>query len=405
MTLTKNLSILPSRPEIEQTVEEVADGLRALKRSVSSADTIPDHISADDTEKENVPMSAYLTLGSAVCSLSSIGPFLAKQKNVDACLKIVWRFQGTAILLAPLAFRSLYVDGAPQLTGTQWGTFFLSSASYAVLCVGFAMSINYTTVANATILTNSQSVLLVASKMFVGQKVVFLEGFGVLVAFLGGILCAKESAGLEGAPATGWLSVWGDALGIISSIGGIGYIILGKSLRSTMPVLIFMVLNMTVASFMILLYMWVEGHDISWDRQINHGLFGWMNFEGDRLPLELATVIVCNLMGTMGYVRAFKYFSSVIIAVAALMEPVVAAFTAVGLGVGVFPGVEGWIGNLLVAAGTLAVLYPTTQSGKEEIKPPKAPRTPYPRMKSPRLLTRAPPTIAERAQYTDRTVP
>jgi len=28
----------------------------------------------------------------------------------------------------------------------------------------------------------------------------------------------------------------------------------------------------------------------------------------------------CNVLGTMGYVRAFKYFSSVIIAVAALSK-------------------------------------------------------------------------------------
>jgi len=43
------------------------------------------------------------------------------------------------------------------------------------------------------------------------------------------------------------------------------------------------------------------------------------------------------------------------------MEPVVAAFTAVAMGVGVLPGLEGWIGNVLVILGTLAVLYPTIE--------------------------------------------
>lgn len=112
--------------------------------------------------------------------------------------------------------------------------------------------------------------------------------------------------------------------------------------------------------------MWLTGDPYSWDRHIDHGVFGYFNNQFDRLPLELMTVVICNVMGTMGYVRAFAHFSSVIIAVAALAEPVVASFTAVAMGVGVLPGAEGWIGNFLVAAGTLAVLWPTINPEEEE---------------------------------------
>ena len=166
--------------------------------------------------------------------------------------QIVWRFQGTALLLAPFALKSLWTDGVPKLTVVQWLTFVSAAASYAVLCVAFAMSVNYITVADATILTNSQSIVLVAGKLLLGQRVLFLEVLGVLVAFSGGVLCAKESAEGQGSPAQGWWSIFGDTLGIISSLGGMGYIVLGKSLRSHMPVLIFMVMNMLLASFIIL---------------------------------------------------------------------------------------------------------------------------------------------------------
>jgi drug/metabolite transporter (DMT)-like permease len=134
----------------------------------------------------------------------------------------------------------------------QWLTFMAAAGSYAVLCVAFAMSVNYITVSDATILTNSQSILLVAVKMCAGQNVLFLEAAGVVVAFMGGILCAQESAEGETSPANGWWSVWGDVLGLVSSMGGIGYIVLGKSLRAHMPVIVFMVLNMLTASFIIL---------------------------------------------------------------------------------------------------------------------------------------------------------
>ena len=168
----------------------------------------------------------------------------------------------------------------------------MAAASYSVLCVAFAMSIDYTTVANATILTNSQSVLLVAAKLVVGRQVIFLEGIGVAIAFLGGVLAAREAAGDQDSPAQGWLSVWGDVLGLISSIGGIGYIVLGKSLRAHFPVLLFMVMNMFTASFIIILWMYIMGKEISWDLDYNHGVFGWMLTDFDRLPLEIITVFV-----------------------------------------------------------------------------------------------------------------
>jgi len=230
MALTKNLSLLPSKPEIVQAEEEIVDAVLSLRRNFSALPTknedtigpiVSSTVGVEDPEAAP-PLSAYLILGSAVCALSSIGPFLAKQQGVDPCMKIVWRFQGTAILLSPLFAHSAIKDGWPKLTWAQWATFVCAASSYSVLCVAFAMALQFTTVANATILTNSQSILLVAAKLLFGYHVLFLEGFGVAVAFLGGVLCAKESAGLEGAPANGWLSVWGDCLGLISAAGGMG---------------------------------------------------------------------------------------------------------------------------------------------------------------------------------------
>lgn len=83
------------------------------------------------------------------------------------------------------------------------------------------------------------------------------------------------------------------------------------------------------------------------------------------------------------------------------------------MGVGVLPGVEGWIGNFLVAAGTLAVLYPSTlQGAKEQQETQKkvisTPRTPYPRMQTPRLTPRGgiPPHLLRKLaeQQTDRSL-
>ena len=69
------------------------------------------------------------------------------------------------------------------------------------------------------------------------------------------------------------------------------------------------------------------------------------------------------MFGALGYVRAMQYFENLVISVAALMEPVVAEFLAFIFGVGFLPGWKGWLGNALVALGTLAVIAPSAMSG------------------------------------------
>lgn len=379
MSLTRNLSILPGDKNLTEAVEEVQELVHPHHGAVDTT-APPGSDEEDGLEKHKqqavqqvpvTPFSAYILLISAVIALSSIGPFLDLQKGVSPCMKIYWRMTGTAMLLAPLAIRSLVKDGMPRLNGTQWCTFGAAAASYAVMCVAFVLALDYTSVGNAVILANSQSLILLAGKLFVGAPLLCMEGSGALVAFLGAILCSRDHSSMtadaalpEDAASAGWATLYGDCLAMISAIGGVFYLIFGKSLRAVIEdVYVFMFLNMALGSMLTLLYMLITGEDVSFSRNINTGIWGWMNTRADRLPLEIAMVVVCNLMGSLGYVRAFKYFDNLVISVAALMEPVVATFIAFGLGVGVLPGAMGWIGNLLVATGTLAVVYPTVDKG------------------------------------------
>ena len=54
-----------------------------------------------------------------------------------------------------------------------------------------------------------------------------------------------------------------------------------------------------------------------------------------------------------------QYFDNIIIAVATLLEPMIATLIAVALHVGCLPGLLGWMGNFLVVLGTLGVVYPS----------------------------------------------
>jgi len=101
------------------------------------------------------------------------------------------------------------------------------------------------------------------------------------------------------------------------------------------------------------------------DNDPHTGLFGWLTTHGHHVYVLLYISIVCNVMGTMGFVRAMKYFDTIIIAVATLLEPLTATLIAFVVGVGQLPGMLGWSGNALVVAGTLAVVYPSLDKPME----------------------------------------
>jgi drug/metabolite transporter (DMT)-like permease len=367
MSLTRNFSILPT--DIERAVD-VANHITAGAEDIPSLDDKLAPVGTDIETLELIkeaeaavaavvttPPSAYLLLALAVFSLSAIGPLLQAQKDVDSSMKICWRQFATSCLLFPFAVVSVSKEGFPQMTSTQWFTFLLTSICYTIMCVCFVLSLEYTAVGNAVILCNSQSLLLLAGKMLVGNPVSSMEATGALVAFCGAILCSIDSS--QAAPASaGGKTFLGDFLAIVSSIAGVGYLIFAKQTRSHMNLYVFMYLNMLTGSLITLSFIaLILREPVTFDRNESTGVFGWLNMDTDRLPLEIAMVLWCNFFGSLGYVRAMQFFDNMVICVAALMEPVVAELLAFVIGVGFLPGWKGWLGNGLVAAGTFAVVY------------------------------------------------
>lgn len=347
MGLTRNLSILP------EDLMDAAGCPRHPAPVPSDEEEATEHEVGLEAQPPP-PWSAYLLLLSAVVSLSAIGPFLELQGGTSQIMKVTWRTMGTSIMLLPLAISEVREKGFPKLTIPQCTTFLFSAVCYDVCCLSFALALDFTSVGNAVILGNSIALIMLVGKLLAGQHVTLLEGCGAVVAFGGAALCSKDSAETLG----GANSLFGDALALLSAFGGVGYLIFAKTARQHIPMAIFMCMIMGVGSFLVFMFqVLVLGELVTFDMNRSHGLFGFLSMDMDRFPLEIGIVVVCNCFGAMGYVRAMQYFDNLVISSAALLEPVVAVFMAYIFGVGSLPGVQGWLGNLLVALGTLAVLY------------------------------------------------
>lgn len=345
MQLTRGTSILPS---------DIAQAAAAFDDAMKHPEDEEEAMSVVDT---SIPISAYLMLAMAVVGLSSIGPLLDLQDGVSATIKIIWRTQATALMLLPFAIYGIREEGTPKLTAAQIIILIAASACYASSCVFFAWSLDYTTVGNAVILSNCQAILLLIGKAAMGEVVSPAEGVGAIVAFSGAIFCSRDSADTIDSTQTGSLTIVGDLYALLAAVGGVLYLITAKTVRPYINLYFFMFVIMSLGTLCCIGFAFLNSTKITFDRHIDHGVFGWMNWGFDRFPVELIMVLACNILGAMGYVRCMHYFSNVVIAVATLLEPVVAEITAVMLGVGVLPGWMGWLGNVLVLFGTLTVVY------------------------------------------------
>lgn len=343
-SMTRGLSVLPE--DLPELVSETT-GVTVEQQEAATKDQ---------------PLRGPLVLlMGAVVAVSSNGTALSLWKGVAPPLKMYWRMSGASAGLFFFALRQIRKEGWPQLSTGQWITFGMAVCCYAMEVLLFAMALEYTAIGNAVIYANSRALLLLMGKALVGESVLLMEGAGALLAFSGALLCSKDSEKQDGFDHPH--AIWGDLLALASALGGVGYLTFAKAIRPHMGVTVFIFAIMFCGSFFVLLYMLVAGFPLHFNNDPYVGLFGWIQWRPDRILVEMWLVLVCNFVGTMGFVRAMQYFDNIIIAVSTLMEPMLASFIATLLHVGVLPGPLGWLGNLLVVIGTLGVVYPSVDKG------------------------------------------
>ena len=359
MSMTRSLSLLPeSLPSLlEETigsgVPTVAekDGEAMQAAEVEAIATGAMQIPSLPEKPICTALGPYLALLSAVLAVSSSGTALKTLHGVKPALKLYWRMTATYLVLSFFAIKTMIVHYKqrqkqwatgelgnghmissrwaffPPLTMLQWVTFFCATFCYSAHTLLFITALEYTSIGNAVIGANSQAILLILGKLLVGQRVVLLEGIGVLIAFAGCVLCSMDEAkDSDQGTSSSSSAIIGDVLAFASGAMGVGYLTFAKAVRPYLPVTVFMFLVMLIGSFLILLFMVVTEHPskLSLSNDPFVGLFGWMNLSHHRLFILLHIAVVCNVLGTMGFVRAMQYHDNVIIAVATLLEPMIA---------------------------------------------------------------------------------
>ncbi|KAL7526637.1 hypothetical protein ACHAWF_001859, partial [Thalassiosira exigua] len=358
-------------------------------------------------------------LVSGLIALSSIGAALDLQRGgVTPEMKIFWRLTSTSILFFFLAANKLNADELGKFTWKQmWIELPVAGCNYAIMNATFAASLEMTSLVNAFVLSNMTSLLMIGGKVCLGA----------LIGVAGALICALSGDGndntmedhrmLEAITDEGDVStnqsemiMVGNLLAFSSSVSTAIYLTVAKRLRPKVDLVLFMFLIFTIASFFMLIYI-IElrvcldvkifchaafsGQEFEWSLDPRVGLFGWVNRQSDRLPLELYVAIVCNGVGTMGYV-------SIMLTHGCFQ----ATFIGVAVGVSSLPGWVTWVGDAVVMVGSLMVIWTGSRKTKtidatdalqkemDDPTPAKSPKL----MKSP-IVARKRPEAEEEMEF------
>lgn len=348
MNMTRSLSVLP---------EDIAD--LAKENSRRTLETTAEEDEEKSTSANNTDLFHYGALFLAVFAVSSKSTAFHMLDPVPAALKQYWKMAATSVGLLPLFIRQYRKHGLPTLSPVLWATFVAAIICYSVQGILFVKALEYTTVGNACIYANSQALLLIIGKAVIGESIHWMEGLGVVMAFAGAILCTQDAEAQSSKDfdidTNGKL---GDGLALLAAVAGVSYLTFAKAVRTTgVSVTTFVFGVMLFGQFFILAFLQMTDKNLEYSLNQDHGVFGWLNWQ--RLPVMIYMVAVVNFVGTMGFVRAMATFDTVVIAVATLMEPLMASVIAYICHAGLLPGPLGWLGNLLVVIGTLGVVYPS----------------------------------------------
>jgi len=332
------------RPPVENGKQQSTDGEN-------------NNVHLDLVVNRQVPIIGYVILVCALVSLASIGAALDLQQGPSATHKTLWRQMATCCVLGPLVLLEMPSCSPSKikwLSRRQWIYLIGAAAAYAYFNLSFTMALEMTTMPNAFVLGNMTSLVIVAGRFALRLPILPAEGIGTLVGFAGAVICARSaSAELDEGNST----LWGNLVALSSSFGCVVYLLVAKDMRQEMDLFVFMFCIMFFGSIQLVCFIILSGMEFSWGMDPDDGLIGWLDLSPDRLPLEMFIAIVCNCFGTTGYIACLKYFEAIVPATVMLMEPVVGSLLGVATGTARFPSLAAWIGNAVVAAGTLCVVW------------------------------------------------
>ena len=270
---------------------------------------------------QNTHTRLLLVLCIGILSSSSASLIIrAAQREVSSVVIAVYRMAIATILLVPFVYfrqRNTLIS----MSRRQWLLGVLSGVLLAFHFWAWITSLEYTTVASSTILVSSMPVFVVLfSPILLKENTSSVIYFGIGFAFFGGAIiamsdtCAVNSLQIACPSWNDFVSdsaLLGDSLAVLGAICGAGYFLIGRYMRSSIPVLtyIFVVYGMAAITLVVVALIY------------QLPLMGY----GQQTYLWLLLLaLVPQLIGHSSFNWSLRYLSVSYVTMVAIAEPVAA---------------------------------------------------------------------------------
>ena len=246
--------------------------------------------------------SPYLALIIAVAAVST-GAVFARLADAPPLVIAAYRVGIASLILAPVAYWKAK-DELLKLSGQDIKLAMLSGFFLALHFAAWISSLNYTSIANSVVLVNTNPLWVALLTPFVTKERIRPAAIiSIVISVIGGLIIGA------GDFAIGGQALVGDFLALAGSICAAVYLLLGRNLRRKLSLLTYIFICYSSAAVIL----WCAV--LSFQMQIT-------GFDSGTLAAFFAMAIVPQLIGHTSYNWSLKWFSTNLIAVSLLGEPV-----------------------------------------------------------------------------------
>ena len=274
--------------------------------------------------RENTPIRAYFVILLAIVATSSAAIFIryALDENMPPVLIAGARLAVATVALTPLALKR-YRTQLGRLKRSEWLLILVSGLCLAIHFTAWVSSLQYTTVLVSVVIVSTGPIwVAILEVVFLKIRLSRLVVAGLLIALAGGVLIgiplggdavqAAQGVNELGATVTGAVLAWIGALSI--SV----YMLIGRKLRATLPVVPYVWLVYGAASIFALTVIVATTTPVA-------------GFRVNGYLILLAMGLVPQLLGHSSLNYLLEYFPAAIVSMFSQLEPIGSAVLALVL--------------------------------------------------------------------------
>lgn len=289
------------------------------------------------------PSKYWILIGTFFTSISSI---IIRFSEAPALVIAAYRMLFTCLML----FIPVYINKRSEFKGLHKNNYVMCVISGVFLALHFAswiQSIQMTTIANSTILVSCSPIFVAAINYFLlKEKINRKMIFGIAMSLIGTIIIGMGSS--QGLKTSMML---GNVLAFMGAIFVAGYLIIGRIARQNISAGVYVFIVYSVSAVVLFIMCFIAGIPVYPYPLKEYVLFLMLGF-------------FSSILGHTIYNYLMKYFSSTLISVSTLSEPIFASLMAMLIFKEV-PSLYTIIGGFIIIAGIYYYLMTQNNTKKD----------------------------------------